>query len=348
MKRKTTGLMLAAALALAAAGCQKGSSGAYEAGVQALEESDYAGARAQFETCISSGEKSAKAYRGAGIACLRQKDYAQAETYLAESAKLLEDGNKNARRDVLFYLAQAQSEAGKTEEAEASYDEILKLGEDAQAYVLKGRLLLLGGEEARAEECFEKAVSDCRDYDIYIDIFKTYDSVKRNADGTRYLEKALEIEKRTADDNYEHGRIYFYLEDYENAREYLSQAVNDGSKEALLMLGKVYLELEDASSARAMYQNYLTDEEKSAEAYNGLALCDMADGAYDSALSNISKGLKSRNISQEERKSLLFNEIAAYEYKLDFAAARTKAGEYLALYPDDEAAARESLFLQNR
>ncbi len=348
MKIRKTGIVALAAALVFAAGCGKGNSEQYEAGAKALEAGDYAGARTQFESCITAGQSLAQSYRGAGIACLKQGDPVQAEEYLKQALTELGDKNKSTCRDILFYLAQAQTQQGKTEDAAASYDEILSDGDNAQAYVMKGRLLLLGGDEAQAEDCFDKAVKDCKDYDIYIDIFETYNDVKRNADGTKYLEKALQIEQGTAQDNYEHGRVYYYLGDYENAKEYLSQAVSDGSKEAMLLLGRVFLELDDASSARAMYKNYLTDEERAAEAYNGLALCDLAEGAYDSALENISQGLACRNITEEERKLLLFNEIAAYEHKADFSAAQTKAAEYVEQYPDDEQAAREYIFLQSR
>lgn len=347
MRIRKTGIVLAAFLLLAA-GCGKGNPEQYEAGVKALESGDYAGARTSFEACIADKQSLAQAYRGAGIACLKQGDSAQAEEYFKQALQELGDKNSSTRRDILFYLAQAQTGQGKTEDAKASYDEILSDGDNAQAYMLKGRLLLLSGDEAQAQECFDLAVKDCTDYDIYIDIFETYNDVKRNADGTKYLEKALEIEQGTAQDNYEHGRVYYYLGDYENAREYLSQAVSDGSKDAMLILGRVYLELDDAASARAMYNNYLTDEERAATAYNGLAICDLEEGAYDSALENISQGLACRNITEEERQLLLFNEIAAYEYKGDFSTAQTKAAEYAEKYPDDEQAAREYTFLQSR
>ena len=148
MKIKKTGIALAAALLLAA-GCGKDSSAQYDAGAEALEAGNYAEARTQFEACISAGESLAQAYRGAGIACLRQQDYAQAETYLQQGLEELSSGNKSTRRDILFYLAQAQTQQGKIQEAEASYDQILSDGDNAQAYVLKGRLLLHSGDEAK-------------------------------------------------------------------------------------------------------------------------------------------------------------------------------------------------------
>ena len=53
---------------------------------------------------------------------------------------------------------------------------------------------------------------------------------------------------------------------------------------------------------------------------------------------------KARLAEQELRR----NEIIALEYLQDFAQAREKMTEYLADYPDDEAAAREYEFLQSR
>lgn len=45
---------------------------------------------------------------------------------------------------------------------------------------------------------------------------------------------------------------------------------------------------------------------------------------------------------------LLFNQIAAYEKKMDFASALSKAQEYVKMYPDDKEAQRELTFLQSR
>ena len=84
----------------------------------------------------------------------------------------------------------------------------------------------------------------------------------------------------------------------------------------------------------------------SAKGYNGLALCDISDGDYDSALQNISQGLG--DATSDEMRDLLFNEIVVYEKKLDFATALSKIQEYLKMFPDDENASKELIFLQSR
>ena len=54
------------------------------------------------------------------------------------------------------------------------------------------------------------------------------------------------------------------------------------------------------------------------------------------------------NAAGEDKQNLLYNEIAVYEQQLDFATALTKAQAYTEMYPDDEAAAKELIFLQSR
>ena len=145
------------------------------------------------------------------------------------------------------------------------------------------------------------------------------------------------------------------MEDYANARKELTEAANEGSTEALLLLGTVYMAQNDYSNSRAMYQQFVNlalDGETSEEAgtaakgYNGLALCDLAEGNYDAALENISSGISFAE--NEEMQSLLFNEVVAYEKKLDFATALQKVQEYLEIYPDDKEASKEMAFLKTR
>ena len=64
----------------------------------------------------------------------------------------------------------------------------------------------------------------------------------------------------------------------------------------------------DSANARTMFQQYVSQAENGAKGFNGLALCDIEDGDYDSALSNISSGIHVADA--EDMQSLLFNEIA--------------------------------------
>ena len=210
-----------------------------------------------------------------------------------------------------------------------------------------------GYDEASSD--FEQAYGEDSSYDRAIQIYETYLEKDMEADGTRYLEAVLSTEAKGADDLCERGRIYYYMGDYANAKKELTDASNQGSQEALLVLGMVYSAQEDYANARSMYQQYINQklEESSkkqtqtaAPGYNGLAVCDMADGNYDSALENINSGISVA--SDDEMQSLLFNEIVAYEKKLDFSTAQEKAQEYVGMYPEDEEAVKELDFLKSR
>ena len=114
-----------------------------------------------------------------------------------------------------------------------------------------------------------------------------------------------------------------------------------------VLLGMVYKAQGDTANARAMYQQYIETEGSSpAKGYNGLALCDIDDGNYDNALTDITNGLA--DASTEEMQDLLYNEVVVYEKKLDFATALSKIQEYLKMFPDDENASKELIFLQSR
>lgn len=217
---------------------------------------------------------------------------------------------------------------------------------DADTYFLTGKVALAMDSYAEADGNFEQAYSEDSTYETAIRIYQAYLEKDMEADGTRYLEAALTTEPKSAQDYCDRGRVYYYMEDYGNAQKELTEAVSKESTEALILLGMVYTEQGDTENARTMYQRYISGAENGAKGYNGLALCDIADGDYDSALSNISSGIPSA--TTEEMQSLLFNEIVVYEKKLDFATAQQKAQEYVEMFPDDKAAQKELAFLKTR
>ena len=217
---------------------------------------------------------------------------------------------------------------------------------DADSYFLTGKVALAMDSYEEAASNFAQAYAEESTYDKAIQIYQAYLEMDMEADGTRYLEAALQSEAKTAGDHCDRGRVYYYMDDFDNAQQELITASNDGNTEALILLGMVYLAKGDTSNARAMYQQYGVEEGESAKGYNGLALCDIADGNYDAALVNISSGKE--NASTEELQNLLYNEMVVYEKKLDFATARQKAEEYLEMFPGDEEVERELEFLKSR
>ena len=345
MRNKKIICLLAAGLgALLLTGCGGENQKTYEQANADLEEANYDYALNEYQACISAGYKLAQSYRGSGIVKLRTGDYQGAIDDLTNALNDEKTG-KSDRKDLLEYRAAAELKAELYDQAMADCQTL------AEDYSLNANDYYLTGCVALAMDSYDEASSEAygsdSTYEMAIQIYEAYLGQDMEADGTRYLEAALKTEAKTADDYCERGKVYYYMDDYENARTELTTAADKGSTEATLILGMVYMAQGDTSNARSFYQQYIdADGDDPAKGYNGLALCDISDGDYDSALQNISQGLG--DATSDEMRDLLFNEIVVYEKKLDFSTALSKAQEYVQTFKDDDAAAKELTFLQSR
>lgn len=347
MKRKKTALILAVCAGIFIfTGCGGEKQKIYEQAGKDLEQGNYEYALAGYEASVANEVNLPESYRGMGIANLRMGNYdaaIEAFTNALNGDKV----SKTLAKDILSYRITSEVKAGLYEDAMADCQTMSQeYSMDADGYYLSGKAALMMDSYEEAESNFDQAYAKESTYDMAIGIYQAYIERDMEADGTRYLETALETEPKNADDYCDRGRVYYYMEDYTNAQKELIEASKQESTEALLLLGMVYLAQNDISNARAMYQDYTAQEGESAKGYNGLALCDIAEGNYSEALTNISTGLPLA--STEEMKDLLFNEIVAYEKLLDFSSAKQKAQEYLEMFPDDEAVQKELAFLKTR
>ena len=348
MRNKKIICLLAAGLgALLLTGCGGENQKTYEQANADLEEANYDYALNEYQACISAGYKLAQSYRGSGIVKLRTGDYQGAIDDLTNALNDEKTG-KSDRKDLLEYRAAAELKAELYDQAMADCQ---TLAEDyslnANDYYLTGCVALAMDSYDEASSNFSEAYGSDSTYEMAIQIYEAYLGQDMEADGTRYQEAALKTEAKTADDYCERGKVYYYMDDYENARTELTTAADKGSTEATLILGMVYMAQGDTSNARSFYQQYIdADGDDPAKGYNGLALCDISDGDYDSALQNISQGLG--DATSDEMRDLLFNEIVVYEKKLDLSTALSKAQEYVQTFKDDDAAAKELTFLQSR
>lgn len=348
MNTKKIGRILAVCMGVALlAGCGSEKKNIYKQAEENLEQGNYQEALKGYETSISNGYKPTESFRGAGIARLRMGD---AEGAVDAFTKALgtDKGGKSLRQDILSYRATAELQAGLEDDAMADCQTLASdYSMNADTYFLTGSVALAMDGYDEAASNFQQAYGEKPDYAMALQIYEAYEERDMEADGTRYLEAVLENAPKNAQDYYERGHIYYCMEDYDNAKKELTKAADKGSAQAELLLGTVCLAQGDTAAARSMYQDYLNLEESSkAPGYNGMALCDLADGDPDSALANIASGLESAGTN--EMQELLFNEIAAYEKKLDFSTAYAKAQEYVKMYPDDKEAQKELAFLKSR
>lgn len=353
MKKRIRGLECAALAAamLLLGGCAMGGASGDKTvqGNHALDDGEYQQAQQLFAEAIQEGEQEMLAYRGLGLAYMGLARYEEAEQSFQEALDCSDDKMPENRRDIELYLATVQYRQEKYEETIATCDDILKeaAGGNADAYFLRGASYLYEGLQEEAKKDFDAAVAmQPEDYDLYLNIYECYRQQNLSGLGGAYLQSALDIQGDDVEHYYNRGRIYYYLENYEEAQSQLIGPVESKYEPAMYLIGRVYLAMEDYEHAQAIYQQLQSEFGESAETYNGLALCAIESGDYDTALSYISQGLALDGT--DGKQELYFNEIVAYERKLDFGTAKEKAQAYVQNYPGDEAGQKEWTFLTTR
>lgn len=348
MKKK--GILAGVAVCLLAgmlAGCGGSVGENIAQGMELIEQMDYEGALACFEAATVNKEDMQMIYRGQGIAYMGLTDYENAILNL-ENALSLSDAHPDPLDfDINYYLATAYYRGGQIEKAIAVYQAITDLEPDEKdAWYLKGTLELEQGKAEAAQADFDQAVKvNKADYDLRIDIFCSCSKYGYTELGSAYLQEVLADDSLRLSD-YDKGRMSFYLGDYEEARTSLEKAKDSNGASAASLLGQTYEKLGDYNYAASVYSTYLETKQADAEIYNQLGLCKMKVGDYEAALSAFQKGLAIEGNTALQ--SLQYNEIVAYEYLGQFEQAKSAMQQYLALYPDDEKAQRENIFLQTR
>ena len=121
-------------------GCGKNNAAQhYESGWAAMEKKDYTTAVNEFQQVIDQNSRLAESYRAEGIAYYSEKAYPEAIAAFSRSLNNMDDPDKEFKKDVQFYLAQARMDYGEVDKAIEVYSEILKSGEDEQAFFLRGK-----------------------------------------------------------------------------------------------------------------------------------------------------------------------------------------------------------------
>lgn len=318
-----------------------------DAGMEAIAALDYDSALESFEIAKEMGENPRQLYRGEGLAYMGKTMYAEAamsfETALSYSSGRVDSMDY----DINYYLATAYYKLGQADKAIKAYDAIIALRPDEKdAYYLRGVLYTEKDDLEAALLDFDKAIAlDTKDYDRLIDIYCVlYDNGYKES-GQAYLHTAMENGTKNMT-NYEKGRISYYLEDYENARNYLEKARDTGDYEAILFLGKTHETLGDSNYAISVYSTYLESEGPNPQILNQMGLCKMQMKEYQGALEAFQAAMNIEGNGMMQ--TLKLNEIVAYEMLGEYKKAAVLLEAYLKTYPDDEVAQREYMFLETR
>jgi len=345
------GCALLLLLAVFTGGCAMGESSGEKTteGLAALSEGSYQEAVTLFEEAVSDGETLVQAYRGLGLAYMGLGDYERAAEAFETALTHTDSRMPSTTEDIRLYLATVQYRMESYADVIDTCNDILNDSEEgnADAYFLRGASYLCENETEKAAADFDAAVAlSPSDYDLYLNIYECYAQESLSAVGVTYLQAAQSLTGDDTEYYYNQGRIYYYLGNYSEAQQMLIGPVEEKYEPAMYLIGKVYLAMDDYTHALSVYQQIQEEFGESTQCYNGLALCAMMQGNYDTALNYISLGLALDGT--DGKQELYFNEIVAYEKMLDFETAAKKAAVYIENYPTDEAGQKEWEFLQTR
>ena len=347
-KIKTVGIVWLGVLCLWLSGCGLKKMDDYmQQAIQQIENCEYEEALLTLEEAIQVGEDKQEIARAKGIALAGLTRYEEAAACYTEALSYSSIFPSIVDYDLNYYLADVYEKMGDNAKAINTYSNILALEPDeVNAHFLRGRLYLMGGEYEKALTDFNRTVLlDKNGYDLRIEIAGLLSQAGYEEEGLSYLQEFLsENEKRLSD--FDKGRIYYYMDDYENAKLALEKAKSDDSDQVILLLGKSYEKLGDYNYATSVYKNYLDEHPEAAEIFNQLGLCKLRSGEYEEALSAFRSAANVENNGME--RTLEFNQIIAYEYTGNFKQAAVLMENYLKKYPEDEAALREYEFLKTR
>ena len=298
--------------------------------------------------CGSKEEESKAAYRQMGIEYMEQGDYASAieafNTALSQGV-----GTIGANElDIAYYKAAAQYAGGNMEAALATYNAIIDFKQNAyEAYYLRGCLYCKQGDVEAAKSDFAKAVQiQDGDYKLYINIYENLNLLGETEEAKGYLNQAMKISGEEITNHEYRGQIYYLLGEYDNAIEELNTALEAGSTYANLYLAKSYEDKGDPATAEGYFKSYIAAIPADAVALNELGEIMLEKERYEEAILYFEQGLACEVIPNT--RALMHNLVVAYEYNGNFDKAWELIQQYVSLFPGDEEAEREYIFLKNR
>ncbi len=288
-----------------------------------------------------------RVFRGKGITYYYMANYEKAleQFELALKTNELSDLNK----DILRYVGSAQMIVGSYDKAVETYTSLIKYEKDnAAEYDNRALCYRYLGDYDNSQKDYDRAITlEPRQYSHYLGKYYLLTESGDRAAADEVLAKAAEIEAKTGEDEYQLAKIHYYQEDYDKALSELNKSFADGFQEAYYYIGEIYRIKKDYPKAIYYYENYIKEGGlQSPNAYNQIAVCEMKVGEYESALNHLEKGSAFRYAGTQ--KTLLRNEIIAYERLGNYQKAKEKTVEYLSLYPKDEEALKEAAFIDTR
>ena len=185
-----------------------------------------------------------------------------------------------------------------------------------------------------------------KNYELYLGIYEAMEAHGMAEDGQKYLNMALEIKGDGGNDLLQKGCIYYYLGEKDKAIELLEDALEKKVYEANFYLAEIYTESGEVERAETYFAAYLESGIADSTSLCKMGENQMACGNYSQAITYFLAALEMEEVPNKQ--AIMKNVVVSYEELGEFASARAMLEDYVELFPDDEAAARELIFLQTR
>ena len=233
--------------------------------------------------------------------------------------------NQEKERQELRLLGITQLEAGDYEAAVSSFEEALMKTSDGLVGEFELDVLKYRAEAERGAGDYEAAAYT---YEILLQV---------DEDEAEYRTRACLLSAMA-------GRSDKAKELYQ--KMYEAEPDSPETARALLILGRLLTEQNRSSEAMELYEQAVNGGMKNGELYNRMGICQLEAGDYDKALQYLEQGIRTGDASAME--SLLRNQAAVYEKKLDFARALSVLEQYAAAYGTTPEIQKEIDFLKTR
>ncbi len=250
--------------------------------------------------------------------------------------------------DIDYYKAAAQFANGDFDDAVTTYTYLIKFDKtNYKPYFLRGSIYASEGEIGQAIKDYDAAVDiDPKNYLLYIQIYENLNSLGFSEQGLVYLNDALEVTDKSAESKYYKGRIYYLLGQTDDAKKYLSAAIEKDVIDAKLYLAKIYQDAGDYDNAQKLLEEYAASDNVTSDALGTLGDIELSSGDYESALGYYQAGLKLDSI--DNMSQLMKGQVACLEKMGNYSEALDVLTQYIEMYPNDEEAEKELIFLQSR
>ena len=198
--------------------------------------------------CGDKTKEKLESARDAGISAMEQAQYEQAVTSFEQAYALCDEKMPETKTDISLYEAACQMKMEVCESLKNTCNRGMEMGENADAFYMRGVAFLKLGETDAAKADVDGAMTlKPKDYEMALNIYRQYEEISQSAVGDQYLQQVLNQESAGMEDDYQKGSIYYYLGDYEKAAEALAPSVEAKKEDAMRLMGQVYRRRETRS-----------------------------------------------------------------------------------------------------